>query len=143
LEEFAKQKFAKAKVHVVGLYEARGKEAIVEVDDPKNPVILVLCAYETVRWVVKPSAKTDIVQIIVSGYHKQEVSADGPVIVLTHEDKSLGPDGRPFWFYAHDHDEEQYPAMVAKIFQLTGKKVASFEGRYSFRKMPFRVGPAE
>jgi hypothetical protein len=144
LEESRKERLAKAKVHVVGVYQARGKEALVEVDDPENPVILVLCAYESVKWAVKPTVNTDVVQIIVSGYHKQEVSAEGlAVTVLTHEDESVGPDGQPFYFYAYDHDEDRYPAMAEKIRLLTGKRISSFQGRSSYRKVPFRVGKAE
>jgi hypothetical protein len=138
LDEFKKQKLAKATVHVVGLYEARDKVAVVEVEDSGNPVILVLCAYESVKWSVRPIGKAEVVQIIASGYHRQEVSADGiPTTTSSYDEKS------PTFFYTHDHDEERYPNMVEKVRQLTGKKVASFEGRYSFRETPFRVGKLE
>jgi hypothetical protein len=144
LDEFRKQDLAIAEVHVVGLYESRGRKAIVEVRQAKKPIILVLCAYESVTWSVQAAENVDILQVIASGYHKQAVEGvKAPVSTYSYDERSVGPDGQPFYFYTYDHDEEKYPNMVGKVRQLTGKKVSSFQGRYSFKKMPFVVGAEE
>jgi hypothetical protein len=144
LDELRKQDLARAEVHVVGVYESRARKAVVEVREAKKPVILVLCAYESVTWSVQAAKDVEVVQVIASGYHKQAVEGvKVPVFTYSYDERSQGKDGRPFYFYTYDHDEEKYPNMVTKVRQLTGKKVTSFQGRYSFKKVPFVIGGEE
>lgn len=144
LEEIRKQGLARAEVHVVGLYECRGKKALVEVNQTKKPVILVLCAYEGVTWSVQTAEGADVVQVIASGYHKQSVEGiDAPLLSYSYDERTEAADGNSFYFYTYDHDEDHYQNMVSKVRQLTGKRVTSFQGRYSFKKVPFIVGTTE
>jgi hypothetical protein len=144
LEKLRKQIRASAEVHVVGLYESRDTKALVEVRETKNPVILVLCAYESVTWSVRVAENVELLQVIAAGYHEQFVEgAQAPVSTYSYDQKSVGPDGHSLYFYTYDHDEEKYPNMVAKVRLLTGNKVKSFEGRYGFKKVPFVIGGKE
>jgi len=144
LEEVRKSDRVRAEVHVVGLYESRRANAVVEVRATGRPIILVLCAYEPVTWEVRPAPGAQLVEVIASGYHRQRVEGAGvPVSTSSNDERSRSPDGKPLYFYTYDHDEERYPSMVARVRQLTGKRVASFQGRYGFKKVPFVVGPEE
>ena len=42
-------------------------------------------------------------------------------------------------FYAYDHDEKNFPRMVKAVETLAGKRPSGFQGRYSFKRTPFRV----
>jgi len=135
LQTLAKRELDRARVHVVGLYESRERPAVVEVRDTNGPVILVLCAYEGVTWNVKAIAGVKILEIIASGYHTQKVQGVDAQI------RSFSYDQRTPYFYTYDHDEENYPKMRAHVHELTGKKkIASFQGRYEFKSVPFVVG---
>ena len=136
-----KQALNEAEVHVRGLYESHGGKAIVEVRKSKKPIILVLCAYESVTWNIHVDEGAQVVQVIASGYHKQTVEGvKVPVATYSADERSVGRDDKPLYFYTYDHNEENYPNMEAKVRELTGKRVSTFQGRYSFKKMPFQVG---
>lgn len=134
----------RAEVYVFGLYESRAPEALVEVQKTEKPIILVLCAYRKVTWDIRPAKGTTILEVIASGYHKQQVEGvDCPVRTFSYDERSKGPDGKLLYFFTYDHHEKRYPDMVAKIKQLTGKRVKGFQGRYAFIKVPFKVEERE
>ena len=134
LRRLATKDVEDAQVHVVGLYESRDGPAIVKVDAVDEPIILVVCAYESVTWEVQPAEGARIVQVIASGYHQQFVQGvKAQVITLSYDERSPG------YFYTYDHDERRFPKMLAGVKELTGKAPSSFQGRYSFKSQAFRV----
>src|SRR5262245_55518821 len=47
-----------------------------------TPQVLVLCAYEPARWVIKPAPGARLRAVIVTGYHAHEVDAPRSVRVI-------------------------------------------------------------
>jgi hypothetical protein len=111
----------------------------VRVLKTKNPIVLVLCSYNSVLWQVIPDKDARIDKIIVGGYHLQAVKgAPAPVTYRTYEPKPTND-----YFYAYKKESESYPKMCAAVRKLTGQEVTTFEGRYSYAGgFPFMVGAA-
>ena len=144
LETLRKAARESAEVHVVGLYESRRAKAVVEVRATGRPIILVVCAYESVTWEVRPAPGAELLEVVAAGYHRQRVEGAGaPVTTYSYDERSRSGDGRPLYFYTYDHGEETYPNMAARVKDLTGKRVTSFRGRYGFKRVPFVVPPEE
>lgn len=145
LAELKKQHENRGVVCVVGLYESRNRPAVVEITDTTRPIILVVCAYEGVTWQIKVAKGVDLVRVIASGYHAQRVEGtDVPVTNFSYDEGRVGPDGKTRYFYTHDHDEENFPRMVACVEALTGgKKPKWFQGRYGFKQVPFVIAAPE
>jgi hypothetical protein len=138
-------------VHVVGLYEGaqpqgavRGFQthpvgsATVEVRAMGRPVVLVLCAYEPVKWDLRVAPGARLEKVLLAGYYDQEavgVPAGVPVEEHTYAGKSVR------YFYAHARDAEHYPHMGTMVRKGTGLPVTSFQGRYAYAGHPFVVGP--
>ena len=124
----------KATVHIVGLYESRSGPAVVQVAPNQGPVILVVCAYESVVWDVSVGEGSSVLRVFASGYHQQEVrGVDAPITTSSYDQRS------PAYFYAYDHSEKTFPKMVQHVRAMTGKTPSSFQGRYSFKSQPLVV----
>jgi hypothetical protein len=150
-----------AEVHAVGLYEAkvgrdrgRGRRitntVTVQVQaTAKRPVILVLSAYEPVRWEIEapPGA---VAQVILGGYHKQTVAglpAKVAVRSFVYEDKSeefftAFRDPKADDLTPEDRAEAQqsYDTMTKKVKELTGRDLRFFQGQYSGKTITIRPG---
>lgn len=125
----------KLEVHVVGLYEGnKDNKAEVHVRKSAGPIILVLCAYDSVQWNIKADPGADIERIILSGYHKQTV-----VGIKTKVTSQSYDERSPSYFFTYDHDEKRFPAMVAEVRAQCGRGLTSFQGRYRFQRVPFVV----
>ncbi|MFQ3593629.1 MAG: hypothetical protein SNJ82_10670 [Gemmataceae bacterium] len=146
-------------VHVVGLYEAggnplaaaRGENTVrVKVQaTPKRPVILVLSAYEPIRWEIE-AADGAIAQVIVGAYHKQTLvglAKGTPVQSFVYEEKSeeyfiAFRDPRAGDLSPEDRAEakEAYETMTRKVKALTRREVKFFQGKYAARDITIRPG---
>jgi len=134
LRSIAEAKLKRAEVHVVGLYCSRAEKAVVEVTPTDRPLILVLCAYESVTWDLQIPPETQVVRVILSGYHPQDITDIGvPVESLSYDEGALG------YFYAYNNDEERFPQMVRRVHEMTGKVPKTFQGRYEFVAKPLLV----
>lgn len=121
-------------VHMIGLYEATNGMANVEVDVPDKPVILVLCAYESVKWKVKVSPKTNVVAVIASGYHQQFVTGiDAPIYRSSYDQRSDG------YFFCYKETGQRYQKAQEAVFAATNLYPRSFQGRYSSENTPFVI----
>jgi hypothetical protein len=101
-----------------------------------RPIVLVLTSYNSVRWVVVPEKNVKIKQIIVGGYHPQEITGvDAPVVFKIYESKD-GPNKD--YLLAHT-EEEQYLKMKRKLRELTGLEVFSFQYESDYDGVPFEV----
>jgi hypothetical protein len=101
-----------------------------------RPIILVLTAYKSVRWVVVPEKNVRIKQIIVGGYEPQEITGvDAPIIFKVYESKD-GPNKD--YILAHS-EEEQYSEMKRKLRESTGLEVDSFQYVHEYDGVPFKV----
>lgn len=97
------------KIYAAGAYSGRdldyqidqsGHQATridVAVNDAKNPVVLMLGAYEPTVWNIGWSSQTRIAAVLIGGYHRQAVAGlpeSTPVLISSYDNK--GPCG---YFY--------------------------------------------
>ena len=124
--------------HAVGVYLSARADGVVtvEVDRPGPPLLLVLTAYETVRWKVQLSAGTSVAGVVLGGVHAPD-GLDGL------------PPGTPVLSRVNDYGEKylyDYPGRTDSgpgvrelVRELTGKDPASFQG--AERGDHYRIGP--
>lgn len=122
-----------AEVHVIGVYS--DGTVTVKVDYSKHPIVLVLTAYESVKWDIQVQPDTKIERLIVSGYHAQSyqgITSSTPVEIYTYD---LSKCSTPCWhrqsyFYAYDLVDAQRQ-LDPKIQGIIGKRMNSFQGSYT------------
>jgi hypothetical protein len=138
-------------LHVVGLYVAAQPQgaprtlgthpvgtAAVEVRATGRPVVLVLCAYEPVKWDVRVAPGARLEKVLLGGYYDQEaVGVPAGVPVEEHAHAA----GTPDYFFAYTRDGDAYPRMARTVRKLTGLPVTTFQGRYAFAGKTIVVGP--
>jgi hypothetical protein len=109
----------------------------------KDPITLVLCSNESVRWIIKEEKGAKLENVIVGGYHVQHVSGTkAPITYHVYEPAKSGT--RPDFFYAYKKDNVNYAKMADAVKRLTGKDIATFQGNYTFDgKTPLIVGAKE
>jgi hypothetical protein len=135
-DELRASKWPNADVHMVCLYESRSRKVVVEVSRTKKPIILIVCAYEGSVWDVRPTGGAEILQIIATGYHRHQVEgAAVPVATYSYDEMS------PFYFYTYDNTMPTDLNIIARVRQLTGKEITSYQGRYGYENQPFTITP--
>ncbi|KAF0813145.1 hypothetical protein IGB42_02546 [Andreprevotia sp. IGB-42] len=86
----------------------------VAVNNPGKPVVLMLGAYEPTVWHIGWSGRTNIVAVLVSGYHRQVVAGlEKRVPVLNSSYDNHGPCG--YFYVSTDHLEPLNP-MAKRVF---------------------------
>lgn len=87
----------------------------VAVDEPSAPVVLMLGAYEPTIWNIGWSPRTQIIGVLVSGYHRQAI-AGLPVSVprLNSSYDNKGPCG---YFYLSEKKLEQLNPLSRRMFR--------------------------
>ena len=138
-------------VHVVGVYQGapprrttrsrRGHPvgaAAVDVRATGRPIVLVLCAYEPVKWDVRVATGARLEKVILGGYYDQQVPGvpDGVPV-----QKNVFMQGAARYFFAYDSDHEEYASMARALRKLTGLGVTTFQGQFAYGGQPFVVGP--
>jgi hypothetical protein len=134
-----------AEVHVVGIHVGakvpgrRSGLAEVEVTYTARPITLVLCAYNPIRWVVRMKKGARLREVVVAGYHTQEVvglPGKTPVRYRVHEGT-----GQRDYFYAERRGDEKYLRLTDIVRRLTWAEVTTFQGSYEYKSKPVVVGP--
>ena len=95
----------------------------VVVDNPEQPVVLVLTAYDPVVWRVGRTKDTKIAGILVSGYHGQAligVDKKTPYAISSYEEK-----GSFQYFYA-SRASRRLLEMNDAVKQLVGREIEHF-----------------
>jgi len=122
-----------AELHVVGVnrgsypkgiapgfrYSPQGTVAVT-VHKTKRPLILVLGAYEPVKWEIIQQKGARLERVIVGGKYKQEVTgvdAATPVVYTN--------------VWAYKKNSSEFNSLARELINLTGLEIATFEGRYS------------
>lgn len=128
------QNEADREVHVVGVYEGdrqTGRVA-VHVDRPGKFVTLVLTAYHSVAWDVTTTPETRVERVVLGGYERQAVAGvpAGAVEECFRGGAGAGRD-RPYLPYTYDADTVGFRAIVERVGEKPGCRVASFTGAYS------------
>ncbi len=112
-------------------------EVVVEVKTNK-PIVLVLTAYHSCNWVVKPGLDAKIAWVIVSGYYQQQVSGvTCPVATVGRYEKS--GDYFAGSLSVHDKSSKDFDSYQKKIRELTSHEISSFQGYESYGGVPINV----
>ncbi len=126
-------------LHVVGIYEGvertgnqiHGGRATVTVDRPGRKVTLIVAAYSSVTWEVKPKRDTTIEQVIIGGYEPQAIKdLPGAKIVKAFREsgaKSVLP------FFGYKVESPRFRALVDELPEFTDLEISSFHGTYAYR----------
>lgn len=140
----------KAELHVIGFHVGAHSDGVkggekhpqrvaeVKVDYERQPIVLVLCAYNPIKWQIKLGKNANIQRVIVSGYHKQEVTGlpkDVPV------DNQSGEDGKARFYVYRKQDYAHYARLVQRTRAMTGLEISTFQGGYEYKGTPALVGP--
>ena len=97
-------------------------------DDYTRNVLLVLTSYEPVKWnIIGPGAKTIVTEVLLSGYHDQEVTgvaSDVTVKMKSHQS------GDRDYMYAYDRNSQNYTELREYIKQAHNVNITQFYGSY-------------
>ncbi|HWQ95062.1 MAG TPA: hypothetical protein VN418_06160 [Gammaproteobacteria bacterium] len=116
-------------LHVIGIYEARAKEVVVNITDDTRPVVLALTAYDKTLWKVNLKDGVKLKRIILAGYHSQHVTGlppNTPIEVYTYDPSPCelcwqGP-------YIIHYSSYQEPSV--ELRKITGLDVTSYQWLY-------------
>lgn len=111
-----------AKVEAIGVYETKdrspaGINVIVKKSD--KPIVLMLSAYEPVRWNLIKESGANLVAIIATGYNLPQVTGAGTTKTVI---KKGG--------YAYKQSGAEYSALNNDAVMWTGKSISNFQGAY-------------
>jgi hypothetical protein len=128
--------FAGAELHVVGMYgpERFEKTRVVPVlvKPTDKPIVLVISSYIDARWRVDAMPGAKIKAIVLAGYFEQEVEGIPEGVPLIRR-VYFGPNMTPTqskYFWAYEKPSKQFDDLTAKLRDLTGLSIASFQGAY-------------
>lgn len=139
-----------ASVEAISIYEPKeakhpnGSKRVpspvdIKVSKP-GKVLLVLNAYEPALWRVSAADSTQIVGVVLTGYHSSKIegiSLDTPVIQIDYEGRtkfpSSSPECAPLYAYLGTSYRGGPGAMVMdrQITALTGKSIDRLRGNYA------------
>lgn len=109
----------------------------VRVVATEKPITLVLCSHESILWDLQLDEGANIERVIVSGYRFQGVKGTDAPVTYRMYDRFVteAREGDYFFAYKAD-DEEEYAKVVEGVRDLTGKEIATFQGRYRYQDGP-------
>jgi len=111
-----------ARVEAVGVYETKdrspaGISVIVKRSD--RPIVLMLSAYEPVRWNLIKESGANLAAIIATGYNLPQVTGAGATRTLIKRGS-----------YAYHKNGPEYAALNSDAMMWTGKPISKFQGTY-------------
>jgi hypothetical protein len=111
-----------ARVEAVGVYETKdrspaGINVIVKKSD--KPIVLMLSAYEPVRWNLIKESGANLIGIIATGYNLPQVFGAGAT-------KTIIKRGN----YAYQQNGAEYATLNNDAMMWTGKSISKFQGAY-------------
>ena len=117
-------------VHVVSIYGTgpgnNGSPVDVNVRPTAKPIVLVLASYWSVLWNVKIAEGASVNAVVVAGYFEQELQGVPPGIPVSY--KAYFPDRDEGYYWGFDWNSEECRGMVAKLQDMTGHPVSTFQG---------------
>lgn len=110
------------------------RDVAVEIVSSGVPIILVLSAYNPVKWKIRGASSVHLVKVILSGYHTQDIEGlppGVPIEAFTRATPLCSNCTRGAgYFYAHDQNTAEYSRAERKIRDLTGVQSVRFQGAY-------------
>lgn len=110
------------RVEAVGVYETKdrsptGISVIVKKSD--RPIVLMLSAYEPVRWNLIKEHGSNLVAIIATGYNLPQITGAGSTKTVIRQGN-----------YAYQQSGAGYAALNNDAVMWTGKSISKFQGAY-------------
>jgi hypothetical protein len=145
IRQINERRIAEAEIHVLGVYRGGEKTRLVQVriESADHPVVLVVCARETVHWQVRLAEGVELLKVIASGHFPQKVLGTDAAIQSSSSEGDDAPEIRDKAFYAYRKGGLLYEVMRDRVKELTGKEPSSFQGRYEPEGRPFVIGQAD
>ena len=115
-------------LHVIGIYEPRAKEVVVNVTDDTKPIVLALTAYDRTVWKLNLKDGVKLQRIILAGYHAQSViglPSSTPIEVFSYDPSPCERCWQGPYVIRSSYQE---PAV--ELNKITGLDVTSYQGRY-------------
>jgi beta-lactamase regulating signal transducer with metallopeptidase domain/predicted esterase len=123
---------AQADLHIVGIYNAgagNGAPVDVEVRPTSKPIVLALASYGSVLWNVRIAKEAQIKAVIVGGYYEQEIEGIPANIPIAC--RAFFPSRNEGYYWGFDWNSKECRSMVAKLNDMTGQPVSTFQGEYT------------
>ena len=113
---------ANARVEAVGVYETKdrspsGVNIIIKKSD--KPIVLMLSAYEPVRWNIIKETGANLVAVVATGYNLPTVTGTGSAKLIIKRGS-----------YAYERNSQQYELINDEALMWTGKPISKFQGAY-------------
>lgn len=139
------RRIAEAEIHVLGLYHAGEQTRSVEVriESAQQPVVLVVCARETVHWRLRLAKGVELLKVIASGHFPQQVLGTDAAVQSMSTEANDPQDRSDKAFYAYRQNGLRYEIMRDRVKELIGREPSSFQGRYEAAGQPFVIGQAK
>lgn len=138
------RRIAEADVYAIGIYEAGSKDdrVVVRIESAPRPVVLAVCAWETVHWDVRLGKGVELIKVLASGHHPQKVLGTEATVQSLSAAGDVPAEVRDKAFFAYMRPSVRYDEMCERIKELTGKELSSFQCRYDGGGKPFVIGAA-
>lgn len=145
IRQINERRIAEAEIHVLGLYQAGEKTRVVEVriESADRPVVLVVCARESVHWQLRLAQGVELLKVFASGHFPQKVLGTDAAVQSSSSEGDDPPEVRDKAFYAYRNLGLLYETMRDRVKELTGQEPTSFQGRYEAEGKPFVIGQAK
>ncbi len=139
------RRIAEADIHVIGIYEAGAEDGrvVVRIESAPRPVVLVVCARESVHWEVHVAKGIELIKVIASGHHPQKVLGTDAAVQSLSAEGDDPPEVRNKAFFAYLRPSILYDQMCERVKELTGKEPSSFQCRYDGEGRPFVISGAK
>ena len=111
-----------AKVEAIGVYETKDRSpagVTVLIKKSNKPIVLMLSAYEPVRWNLIKELGANLVAVIATGYNV-------PVVTGANGTRTMVKRGS----YAYEKNSPGYAAWNSDAIMWTGKPIGNFQGIY-------------
>jgi hypothetical protein len=115
-----------AEIHAVGVYEGGPGGVSLKITRSGPPVVLLLMAYDSVRWRLDVAPGVVLEKVVAMGYHAQRLESI-PASVQTLSWSRANPDPRIFYYYGKSGGYDDFQQRVKAIF---GREASSFQGAY-------------
>jgi RNA polymerase sigma factor (sigma-70 family) len=122
---------AGADLHVLGVYEPadEARPVPVELRPTARPIVLALTSYYSVLWRVQVAGGARLKAVILTGDSEQAIEGVSPNIPILYRADRLS--GRKSSIYGgYKWKSPECRRMAARLTELTGLPVASFQGEY-------------
>jgi hypothetical protein len=136
-------------LHAIGIYDGGDpKNEVNQIDGHDvgdshvrityqgGPIIVCLCAYDPVRWILEVEPGVNVKKVIVAGYYQQQV--EGLPDEIPIEGQTAGRN-RQYAFYADT--PFQVPNAAMRLRELSGQDPTTFYTTHEYEGTPFVIGP--